>query len=164
MLRNKFNHLEHRNNRFSFENFFQVSVGINIASVLFVLKAVLFDVHPEFFDNLGTGHWPLTDDCSQVLADFHRLHKRRIRFCHIVFKNCYRDLFCLLVNYARFYLFRTYLSCVPRSRTGVFKRNLELSRGVSPTRLGQIIYVIKIVLNILTSPIGKNKSISIIQS
>jgi len=133
---NKLGHLKHVYNPFSLENFLQVCVGIDIASILFVLKAVLFDVHPEFFDNLGTGHWPFADDCSQVLADFHRLHKRRISFCHIVFKNYYRDLFRLLVNYTRFYLFCTYLKGIsPRflafpadaSRSGCFEVKIELT-------------------------------------
>ncbi len=62
VLGNKLGHLKHRNNPFSLENLFQVRIGIDIASVLFVLEVVLFDVDPEFFDDLRPRHWPLADD------------------------------------------------------------------------------------------------------
>lgn len=54
MLRNKFSHFEHRNGAFA-ENGLQLGIGVDVAAVFSILKIVLLDVLPQFFNNLRAG-------------------------------------------------------------------------------------------------------------
>lgn len=78
MLGNEFRHLEHIDDILPAKDFFQAGISIDVALVFFVLEIMALDVSPEFFDDIRSGHRAAADYGRQILADVHRLHKRRI--------------------------------------------------------------------------------------
>lgn len=80
VFRNMLGHFKHVDYLFAGENLFEVIVGIDVSLVYLILKFVLLDVNPEFFDYFRPGHWTLTDNRRQISRNGHWLHERRICF------------------------------------------------------------------------------------
>ena len=73
MLGNKLCHLKHINCALSAKNNFQLVVSIDVPSVGLILQVILFDILPQFFNNLGTRHWSLAYHSFQFWSKPHRL-------------------------------------------------------------------------------------------
>ena len=84
MLGDELGHFKHTDRLFAFKYFLEIFIGIDIALVLGVLKTILFDVYPEFFNNLRSRHRPLANYKSQFGTDIHWLHKSTIGVRHVV--------------------------------------------------------------------------------
>lgn len=80
MLRDKLCHLEHADRCPAAEDLFQGFIGIDIPLVDLVLKAVLLDIDPQFFDHFRPGHWARADYYGEVRADVHRPHECCVGF------------------------------------------------------------------------------------
>ena len=80
MFADQLGHFKHRNLFHPAEDLLQFSIGINHASILVVLKLVLFDVQPNLLSHFGARNWLASDNGTECLRERHRTHEGRVRF------------------------------------------------------------------------------------
>jgi hypothetical protein len=79
MLRDEFRHLEHAHLALAVEYRPESVVGVNLRSLLFVLKAIFLDVIPKLLSELRTWDWFRTYNGREFLVGLHRPHEGGIR-------------------------------------------------------------------------------------
>jgi hypothetical protein len=75
MSGDEFRHLEHAHLALSVEYWPKRVVGIDLGSLFLVLKAVLLDVVPKLFGELGTWQRPRADDRRKFIVGLDRSHE-----------------------------------------------------------------------------------------
>ena len=80
MARDELRHLEHADLTLAVEYRAERIVGIDLGSLFLVLKAVLFDVVPKLFRELGAWQRRRTDDGRELIIGLHWSHEGGIRF------------------------------------------------------------------------------------
>ena len=68
MTRDEFSHLEHTYLALAVENCAERIVGVDLSSLRFVLKAVLLNIVPELFGELGTRQRLGTDNSGELVV------------------------------------------------------------------------------------------------
>ena len=57
------------------ENFLQIAVRIDVSFVFHILQFIFLNVGPEFFRYFRAWKGTFADNCREIIAYFHRLHK-----------------------------------------------------------------------------------------